>query len=107
VYWAIVAIIALPFFTAFEALVRRGGTWQAIGWGVLGRVILLLATVIGLGAGVLPPVLGLVIPLLAAQFALLEVFAATCYAKGRNPSVIAVTESIFLAWVAVTFTPIG
>lgn len=107
VLWIIVSLMALPFFAAFEALVRRGGTWAAIGWGVLGRILLLLALAIGLAVGVLPPVIGLVLPFLVGQFALLEVFAATCYAKGRNPAVIAVTESVFIAWVVVTLTPIS
>ncbi len=107
VLWVIVAAMALPFFAAFEALVRRGGTWAAIGWGLLGRAVLLLVLVAGLGAGVLPPVIGLVVPLLVGQYLLLEVFAATCYARGRNPALIAVTESVVIAWIVVTLTPIG
>lgn len=107
VLWVVVAVMALPFFAAFEALVRRGGTWQAVGWGVLGRVILLSVLVAGLGAGLLPPVIGLVLPLLVAQYLVLELFAATCYGRGRNPAVVAVVESVFIAWVVVTLTPIG
>ncbi|MGH9084275.1 MAG: alpha/beta hydrolase family protein [Acidimicrobiales bacterium] len=107
VLWIIVTAMALPFFAAFEALVRRGGTWAALGWGLLGRLVLLLALVVGLGMGVLPPVIGLVVPLLVGQYVLLEVFAATCYARGRNPAVIAVTESVVIAWIVVTLTPIG
>ena len=107
VLWAIVAVMALPFFAAFEALVRRGGTWAALGWSLVGRLILLLALVVGLGAGVLPPVIALVVPLLVGQYVLLEVFAATCYGRGRNPAVIAVTESVVIAWIVVTLTPIG
>ena len=107
VLWGIVTLMALPFFAAFEALVRRGGTWQAVGWGVLGRLILLVVLVAGLAAGVLPSVIALVLPLLIVQYLVLEVFAATCYARGRNPAVIAVVESVFIAWVVVTLTPIG
>lgn len=107
VLWVIITVMALPFFAAFESLVRRGGTWAALGWGLLGRLILLLALVVGLGAGVLPPVIALVVPLLVGQYVLLEVFAATCYARGRNPAVIAVTESVVIAWIVVTLTPIG
>src|SRR3546814_5003942 len=58
VLWVIVTLMALPFFAAFETLVRRGGTWGALGWSLLGRAVLLLTLVIGLGAGVLPPVIG-------------------------------------------------
>jgi hypothetical protein len=107
VLWMVVTAMALPFFAAFEALVRRGGTWAALGWGLLGRLVLLSALVIGLGMGVLPPVIGLVVPLLVGQYVLLEVFAATCYARGRNTAVIAVTESVVIAWIVVTLTPIG
>lgn len=107
VLWIIVAAMALPFFAAFEALVRRGGTWAALGWGLLGRLVLLLTLVVGLGIGVLPPVIALVVPGLVGQFLLVEIFAATCYARGRNPAVIAVTESVFIAWIVVTLTPIG
>jgi hypothetical protein len=74
---------------------------------VLGRLILLVVLVAGLGAGVLPSVIGLVLPLLVVQYLVLEVFAATCYARGRNPAVVAVVESVFIAWVVVTLTPIG
>lgn len=105
--WIVLAALALPFFTAFEGIVRRGGTWQAVGWGVAGRLILLAAMVIGLGVGLLPPVIALVVPLLVLQYVLLEVFAATCYARGRNPRVIAVVETVFISWIAITLTPIG
>jgi hypothetical protein len=107
VLWVIVGLMALPFFAAFEALVRRGGTWGALGWSLLGRAVLLLTLVIGLGAGVLPPVIGLVIPLLVGLYALLEVFATPCFARSHNPAVIAVTESVVVAWIVVTLTPIG
>ena len=107
VLWVVVTAMALPFYAAFEAIVRRGGTWQAVGWGVLGRVILLAVLFVGLAAGLVPPVIGLVIPLLVVQYVMLEIFAATCYARGRNPAVIAVVESVFIAWIAVTLTPIG
>ena len=107
VLWVVLAVMALPFFAAFEALVRRGGTWQAIGWGVLGRVVLLGVLGVGLALGLLPAVIGLVIPLLIVQYLVLEVFAATCYARSRNPAVIAVVESVVIAWIAVTLTPIG
>jgi dienelactone hydrolase len=105
--WIVLAALALPFFTAFEGIVRRGGTWQAVGWGVAGRTILLVATVIGLGAGLLPAVIALVVPLLVLQYVLLEIFAASCYARGRNPAVIAVVETVFVSWIAITLTPIG
>jgi dienelactone hydrolase len=105
--WVVVALMALPFFAAFEALLRRGGALAAVGWGLAGRVLVVVVLGAGLAAGVLPAVIALVLPLFAGMFLLLEVFAGACYARGRDPAVIAVTESVVLAWVAVTFTPIG
>jgi hypothetical protein len=106
VYWAILAALALPFFAAFEAFVRRGSAWRAVGFGVLGRVILFASLFVGIGVGVLPPVLA-GLPLLVLQYLLIEVFAATCYAAGRNPAVIAVMEAVFITWLAATFAPIS
>jgi len=105
--WGVVAALALPFFAAFEAIVRRGGIWAAIGRGALGRLVLLVALIVGVGLQVLPGVIALVTPLLIFQYLLLEVFAATCYAQGRNPAVVAVVDAVFLAWMVTTLTPIG
>jgi dienelactone hydrolase len=105
--WVVVALMSLPFFAAFEALLRRGGALAALGWGLAGRVLLVVVLGAGLAAGLLPSVIALVLPLFVGLFLLLEVFAGACYARGRDPSVIAVTESVVLAWIVVTFTPIG
>ena len=107
VLWAVVTVLALPFFAAFEALVRRGSTGQAILWGGLGRLVLLATLFVGVALGVLPGVIALAAPGLILQYVILEVFAATCYAKGRNPAVIAVVESVFIGFFVVTLTPIG
>ena len=107
VLWVLMAALMLPFFAAFEAIVRRGGVGAAIGWGVLGRVMLLVALFVGVGLGVLPGVLTLVLPILVLQYIVLEVFAATCYASGRNTALIAVVDSLFVVWLAVMLTPIG
>lgn len=107
VLWLVVALLALPFFSAFEAVVRRGSTRQAILWGALGRIVLLAALILGVALGVLPSIISLVIPLLVIQFIALELFANACYAKGRNPAVIAVVDSLFVGLFVVTLTPIG
>jgi len=107
VYWASLAVVGLPFFAALEAFVRRGSAWRAIGLGALGRVILFAALLVGIGTGVLPPVLFLVLPILVFQYLVIEVFASTCYAWGRNPAVIAVMETVFIGWLAATLTPIS
>lgn len=106
-YWAILAAAMLPFFAAFEAIVRRGSWWQAILLGIAGRGLLLLTLVIGIFAGALPFVLLLVLQLLAMQYVVLELFAAFAWAKTRNTALIAVVDAVFVAWIAVMFSPIG
>jgi dienelactone hydrolase len=107
VYWAILAAAMVPFFAAFEAIIRRGNTWQSLGLGLLGRALLLVVLLVGLGVGALPGVLSLVVPLLAVQYVVLEVFAAAAWSTGRNTAVIAIAEAIIVTWVSVMFSPIG
>jgi dienelactone hydrolase len=107
VYWVVVSLMALPFFGAFEALLRRGRPGPAAGWGALGRVLLLVILFVGLGAKALPGVIALVLPLLILQYVILEVVAAGIYAKSRNAALVAVVDAVVIGWVAVTLTPIG
>ena len=69
--------------------------------------ILLAALFVGVGLQVLPGVLTLVLPILVLEYVVLEIFAATCYASGRNPALIAVVDSVFIAWLAVMFSRAG
>jgi len=105
--WILLAALALPFFAAFEAMLRRGSARRAALLGGVGRVILLLALVVGVGFGVLSPVIALVIPLLVLQYVFLEVFSATCFSSGRDAAVIAVADAVFIAWIAVMLSPVG
>jgi alpha/beta superfamily hydrolase len=107
VYWAILAAGSFPFFAAFEAIVRRGNTWQSLGLGLLGRAMLVLVLLVGLGLGALPGVLSLIVPVLALQYVVMEIFAASAWATGRNTAVIAIAECVFASWIAVMFSPIG
>jgi pimeloyl-ACP methyl ester carboxylesterase len=107
IYWVVTSLVALPFFAAFEALLRRGRPGRAAGWGVLGRVLLLVVIYLGLGVHALPSVIALVVPLLVLQFAMLEIFAAGAYARARNTAVIAIVDATLVGWVAVTLTPIA
>jgi dienelactone hydrolase len=107
IYWVILTAAMVPFFAAFEAIVRRGNTWASLGLGLLGRFVLLLGLEVGLGLGVLPFVLGLVVPLLAIQYVVIEVFAAGVWSRTQNAAVIAIAESVFIAWIAVMFSPIS
>ncbi len=107
VYWVVMSLAALPFYAAFEALLRRGRTMRANIAGALGKVLLLVVLFVGLGVGALPGVIGLILPLLVLQFVLMELFAATAYARGRNTTMIAVVDAVLIGFVTVALTPIG
>lgn len=106
-YWVLVSALVLPFFAAFEALLRRGDALGAALRGVLGRVLLLVVLFVGVGADVLPSVLGLVLPVLVGQYVVVEVFAVTAYRNARNTAVIAVVDAFVAGWLIVTLTPVG
>ena len=104
--WVAVGVLVLPFFAAFEAIVRRGTVVRSIGWGVLGRAVLLAVLYLGVASGAFAPVVGIVVPLLFGLFLLLEVFAATAYASGRNTALIAVVDAVFVAWIVTATIPV-
>lgn len=106
-FGVVLTLVAVPFFTAFEALVRRGRGGAAVAAGIGGKVLLLVSLGIGLRLGALPPVITLITPLLIFQYVLLEIYAATAYARGRNTAMIAVTEAVLIAFMAVSLTPVG
>ena len=106
IYWILLTLAVLPFFAAFEAIVRRGGWVLGIVTGLLGRVLLQVTMMVGLGIGALPGVLGLILSTLVLQYVVIELFAAFAWAKGKNTAVIAVTEAIFISWIAVMFSPV-
>jgi dienelactone hydrolase len=107
VYWVVMSLASLPFYAAFEALLRRGRTLRANIAGALGKVLLLVVMFVGLSIGALPSVIGLILPLLVLQFVLLELFAATAYARGRNTTMIAVVDAVLIGFVTVALTPVG
>jgi hypothetical protein len=107
VYWVILAIAGLPFFAAYEALTRRGRGASAVAAGIGGRVLLLVVTYLGARIGLLPFVLLLVVVFLVLQYALMEVFASTAFARGRNTALIAVVDAVLVAFLAVVLTPVG
>ncbi|HKN40713.1 MAG TPA: hypothetical protein VJ456_16570, partial [Acidimicrobiia bacterium] len=88
------------------AIVRKGSLWPSIGWGLLGRLLLLAVLVAGVATQALSPVIALVIPLVAVLFVLLEVFAGAAYAAAPNPALIAVVDAVFIAWIATIAIPV-
>lgn len=107
VYWVVLSIVVAPFWLAFEALTRRGKTLPANAFGAGGKVALLVVLFAGVAVGALPGVIGLIAPLLVLQYVLVEVFAGSAYARGRNVALVAVAEAVFMAYLAVTLTPVG
>jgi dienelactone hydrolase len=105
-YWLVLSAVALPFFAAYEALTRRGRNGTAIAAGIGGKVLLLVVMFVGVGLGLLPFVIGLVAPLLILQYVLLELFASTAFARGRNTAVIAVVEAVLVGFVVATLSPV-
>ena len=107
VYWALLSLLCLPFFAAFEALLRRGGAARSVLWATLGRLLLLVVLLLGLALEALPSVIGLALPLLLVQYLVLEVFAAAAYSRARNAAVVAVVDALIIGWMGVMLTPIG
>ncbi len=82
---ALIATLALiPFFLGFETLVRRGGMVTSTVMGVLGRAVTLVLLGAGVAVGVIPFVVVLILPSLAIQFIMFEIFAGSVYASSGN-----------------------
>jgi len=100
------ALLVLPFFLSFEVILRRGTTLMSTVLGSLGRVLIIITIVVGLGLGSLPFVLGLVLPLYVILFVMFEVFAASVYWGSGNLLLIALVESLWFARTAALAWPI-
>lgn len=100
------ALMMLPFFYAFELIVRRGRGWQPIALGVSGRAIIVAMVAIAVKVNAMPIVLGLMIGLLIIQFVLYEIFANAAYYASGNLALIAIVESAWMGWVLCALMPI-
>ena len=100
------ALLLLPFFVSFELIFRRGTTVMATVLGSLGRVLVIITIVVGLGLGALPFVLSLVLPVFVILFVMFEVFAASVYSATGNLLLIAVVEALWFARTAALSWPI-
>lgn len=99
-------LLLLPFFVAFEVILRRGTTPIATLLGSIGRVLMLAAIAVGLGVGALPFVLGLILPAMVIQYAMFEIFAASVYSVSGNLLLIALVETMWFARTAALLWPI-
>ena len=100
------ALMMLPFFYAFELIVRRGRGWQPIVLGVSGRAIIVAMVAIAVKVNAMPIVLGLMIGLLIIQFVLYEIFANAAYYASGNLALIAIVESAWMGWILCAIMPI-
>ena len=103
---ALLALLLFPLFLSLGVSLRRGSTGVALGASVAGRAALLGALVLGVGAGILPGVVSLMLPTLALCFVLIELVATPLYAASRNVLAIAALESAWLAWFQAATLPI-
>jgi dienelactone hydrolase len=104
--WALIALLQLPFWAAFEFLIRRGGVLMSTVKASLGRVLIIVLMILGMSAGVLPQVLGLVLPIVVIIFVMIEIFAASAYSASRNVMFIALAESAWFAWTIAATNPV-
>ena len=101
----LLALLLFPLFLSLEISLRRGSSLAALGASVAGRVALLGALVLGVGAGLLPGAASLMLPTLALSFVLVELVATPLYAASRNVLAIAALESAWLAWLQAASLP--
>ena len=100
------ALLILPFFISFELILRRGTTPMATLLASIGRVLIVVTIVVGLGLGTIPFVLGLVLPVFVILFVMFEVFAASVYSTSGNLLLIAIVEALWFARTAALSWPI-
>jgi dienelactone hydrolase len=100
------AVLLLPFWLAFELILRRGSVVMSTLTAALGRVLILVLIWAGVMLHVVPFVVILILPILAIIFLTFEVFAASAYATSRNLVLIAVVESAWFAWTIAASNPI-
>jgi len=99
-------LVVLPFFMAFELLVRRGSVLRSTTAGVIGRLIVVALVFVLAINGALPFVVSLFATPLGITFVMLEIFAAAVYSASANLVLIALVESAWLAWIFAASMPV-
>ncbi len=101
------AFLAIPFFGAFQLLLRRRGFAVATAASVAGHGLLVGVLSVGVRLGVLPSYIALVLPLLLIFFIIVEVFAAAAYAEHHNALLIGVVEGLWISGLIGVVFPTG
>ncbi|HUA33327.1 MAG TPA: alpha/beta fold hydrolase [Candidatus Binataceae bacterium] len=99
-------ILTLPFWYAFEVLVRRGGVVISTVLGTTGRIVFIALMGVGVALRILPGVLMLAMPILVPIFLVFEIFAASAYSTSRNLALIATVEALWFVWLIAATNPI-
>jgi dienelactone hydrolase len=102
----VTGLLVFPFFFGFELALRRGNGLAASGLGVAGRLLVLGLMLLGVAIGVIPFVVVLMLPVLAALFLFFEIVAAALHAAGRNLVALAVLETAWFAWMVGATLPL-
>ena len=98
--------LLLPFWLAFEFMLRRGELVVSTIRAAIGRLLIIVLLVIGISLQVLPGVLMLILPNLVLIYVTVEILAASVYSSSRNLMLIALVESMWFASTIAATTPI-
>ncbi len=103
---AMASVLLFPFWMGFELLVRRGGAAISTVWAALGRILIVVLIVVGVSLEMLPFFLMLILPIIALNFVMIEIFSASAYSASRNLTLIAIFETLWFAWLIAASSPI-
>ncbi len=103
--FALATLAFLPLELAMQTLLRRGRPLSAALYAAGGRVLVVLVMLAGVVAGVLPPVVMLMLPALAIVFVLIEILDASIYLASRNLLAIALLDAAWIAWIVAAIMP--
>jgi len=104
--FVLVGLAFLPLELALQMLLRRGPPLSAALYAAAGRVLVLVVMFAGVLAGLLPPVVMLMLPALAIIFVLIEVLDASLYLASRNLLAIALLDAGWIALIVAAIMPI-
>ena len=104
--FALATLGFLPLALAMQVLLRRGRPLSAAGYALAGRGLVVLVLVAGVAAGVLSPVVMLMLPALAIVFVLVEITASSFYLASRNLLAIGLVDAAWLALIVAAIMPI-
>jgi len=101
----VLAALLLPFFLAFETLLRRGSPAAAAALGVAGKLLVAALIAGGAFAEVVPFVVILLLAPLLGVLLLAEIPATALYARSGNLLASAALQAASLAWTLAVLTP--